>query len=196
MTLLRLLWELYDRAFVFAARLRRVGRGPEALLVVRIVRHAGGPLTLPDGTRILPGTPVGELHYLSSHLRALHAHHRPEAAVGMAVLHSTLTSLEQLALFVVTQPAYRDLPAFYADTLFHRGAERLGFQIVELPPSCRKSFLRHYLRWLLAVYHPQGFRRLRRHADALEPKTLWMSRRELLDRYLSPKVRPLKRRVP
>ena len=78
------------------------------------MKQASTPLSLSDGTRIMPGDPVGELHLWNDHVP-----HFPSGGptLGWARrAHALMVhSLSLLADHVATQPEWQGVQAFYAD---------------------------------------------------------------------------------
>jgi 5-methyltetrahydrofolate--homocysteine methyltransferase len=59
-----------------------------------------------------------------------------------------------------------------------------GFEVVDLQfPPLRRFFAGTYLRWVMSVYHPQGFDRLSHRRSELEPKGVFITRDAILQRY-------------
>ena len=94
-------------------RIREFTDDPNCLLRLAM-KQASTPLSLSDGTRIMPGDPVGELHLWNDHLL-----HFPSGGptLGWARrAHALMVhSLSLLADHVATQPEWQGVQAFYAD---------------------------------------------------------------------------------
>ena len=78
------------------------------------MKQASSPLSLNDGTRIMSGDPVSELHLWNDHV--------PQFPSGGPTLgwarraHALMVhSLSLLADHVATEPEWQGVPAFYAD---------------------------------------------------------------------------------
>ncbi len=177
---------MYERLFVRFAALDAVEPGTNTLLFVRLIRYRGETIILPDGTTLRAGDPAGELHFHSSTLTTFHSvggHRASTTRLAVVALHRTRQALRHLARYVSEKEKYRSVQVFFGKTLLYRGALGLGFTVTELLPGREKTFLSLYLRWLLAVYHPKGWRRLADNSAALVPKGVWISRRQLLHHY-------------
>ena len=94
-------------------RIREFTDDPNCLLRLAI-KQASTPLSLSDGTRIMPGDPVGELHLWNDHLL-----HFPSGGptLGWARrAHALMVhSLSLLADHVATEPEWQGVQAFFAD---------------------------------------------------------------------------------
>jgi len=155
--------------------------GPPVLRVG--VAQFPGP-ALPDGAGgvIAPGAPLAELHFHNVTLgddsarptRAVHAWHRVYRAMGDA------------ARLLRRDPRFRHCRVVGGITLLDAAAPiaRLGFR--RLPArGFRMWFMRLYLVFLMAIFHRQGFRVLRR-LPRLKPVGVWMPLPEFLERFDPP----------
>ena len=159
--------------------------GHPTLLSVRLRRYRGRALMLNDGTCIRPGDAIGEIHFHNGVLKELVAARDGPAQAGFAalrVLKELKRSLGELARWAATHQ--EGVKAVMGITVLHRGAERLGFTLCELP-SWLKIPARLYQGWLLAAYHPQGLPRVRLHHRKIVPRMVAMGTRELIRRYLT-----------
>jgi hypothetical protein len=144
--------------------------------------HRGRPLILADGTDIKPGDPIGVIHLNNERASALHGSRPGARRVGLAARRAFHASLEALAEHARRSSRYRPLKAFTAATIFHRGTERMGFEVRPLSRPLLSRIVAAYERGLLALFHPLGRRRLGRPRFA-EAREIWISRDDLLRRY-------------
>lgn len=75
-----------------------------------------------------------------------------------------------------------EIKAIHGMTPFHRGSQRLGFTVMELPDTLWKRLSQFYLAGLRQGYYPQGARRLA-GTKPLTLKEVWMSKGKLLEKY-------------
>jgi len=150
-------------------------------------------LELPDGTRIVKGQQVGIIHIWGDHLPVI-----PSSGADLAWARQTVRRLERslhlLAQHVSAHPALAHVPAIGNETVFPYTTgtvcmlQRIGFTVS--PPVPPSSVFGHLYRfgarlwtWLLRrAYNPESASR-ESFAD-LEIRSMWMSRRTLLDHHL------------
>ena len=140
-------------------------------------RYRGPGLVLMDGTTVNSGDPVGELHLDNHRAAALHL----EGGGGFRFRQEIYRLLPALALDLCSCPEYRDINAVYGSSLFWRSTalmSKTGFEQRPLPPFTR-WWLGTWERILLAGYHPEGHRRLRK-GRRTETRQVWITRRTLL----------------
>ena len=144
---------------------------------IKKARYRGPGLVLTDGTAVNSGDPVGELHLDNQRAAALHL----EGNGGFRFRQEIYRLLPALALDLCTCPEYREINAVYGATMFWRSPalmSKTGFEQRPLPPFTR-WWLGTWERILLASYHPQGQRRLRK-GRRTETRQVWITRRTLL----------------
>lgn len=167
------LWERWEAYFARTAGLRPVG-DPAGLVQIATVQYRGPQVAEGGQVLLRRGDRAIELHFTS----------RVLAAAGpLKARHLLAEALPFLAEQLRVDPELAGIGVIYGTTLFHRGAERFGFRILPLPSGWRTNLLGAYLRFLLGLYHPEGFERLRSRREALTPRLVAMARQELLRRY-------------
>lgn len=164
---------------------------PDCLLRLAI-RRAPAELSLRDGTRVVLGDPVGELHLWNDHLP-----HFPTSGptLGWArrVHNLMVHSLSLLANFVASEPEWQSLQAFYADVPIsprrslasvRRASLRYGFEPELRHPTFWRSFcdaLESLLLGSLAyAYNPPS---LGRQAFLRHRQRIWNARPTLIRLY-------------
>lgn len=170
------IWHVWDRLY----RLITHVRSTQAHSVFYATKHIyqGISLTYHDGTVLRPGDTAMELHFNNAVLAPLGV----EGRGGVRVRRLVFQSLPDLAQQV--RQVDHDVTMVYGVTLIHRGAQYFGFDTMALPDGFRSRILTFYLRFILALHHPEGWKRLRRHPTALVPRLVYMSKRELIQRYI------------
>jgi hypothetical protein len=180
-----------DRALRLVRGIRRFCDDPECLYRLSLGKAAEDTL-LPDGTHVRAGETIGILHLWSEHVPAIPAS-GADLAWACRTLRAARRSLRLLAEHVARDPAWREVRAFAADGLFlqaqggGRVLEGIGFITVR-PPEPLRAGGRLALRgrklwaWLLRkAFNPRSARGL--GPGDLFPRYLWLTRRELLQRY-------------
>lgn len=144
------------------------------LLMFRNITYKGKSLTLSDGTILVKGDQLLELHFNNKLL--LHTALQSKNAVHMitTMLHMMKATFSRMQTYV-DMPKYKDAKALYGVSLFHRGAKQFGFDILDLPTGGATPYQRFYLRMLLAIMHPSGRDRLKSNSSTLTPKILAVS---------------------
>ncbi len=166
----------------------------DPLCIIRIaMRTASADVCLRDGTRILQGDWVGELHFWNEQLPRMPPS-GPGFSWALTMQRQFLHSLNLLADRVALAQELAGIDAFRGDIMFagalSRGAKlaqvaaRHGFELVELKRS-RFAALHElidslFILCLIRTFNPAGLRnsvwRRRRYE-------VWISKRTLIERY-------------
>jgi peptidoglycan-N-acetylglucosamine deacetylase len=134
-----------------------------------------GDLLIEDGVAAI------DLHFQNETLIAISSASDNRAPVkALRLVRSGFTDLARVIEF---HPDYRDVQVISAMTLMNRGIEMLGFHVEDPEESKENRRLQAYMRFLMGMYHPLGFRRLRQGTKDLTLKLVWITREELLERY-------------
>ncbi|MGH7119071.1 MAG: YkoP family protein [Acetobacteraceae bacterium] len=165
----------------------------EPLCILRLSREqAGRRLLLSDGTTIVPGEPVGELHFWSEHMTTF-ARRGPDLAWAVETYRRLRLSFRLLAGALESDCAWRDLRAVFARWAFagafdtshqRRLIEEFGLDI--FPPDSRIAHRLHdlmqdFLLWgLLRAFNPRA---LGSHGFFRSRQELWVSKPSILARF-------------
>ncbi len=176
--------ERLERWFERKYQIREIGEGGYVLRL-GLIRHRGRRVVLSDGTVVTPGDPVAELHIDNRRAAALHKEETLQGGQGggLRFRREVFRLLPVLARDLATRPEYREINAVCGASLFWEGAPRAGFEHRPFPVFTR-WWLTWWERFLMTRYHPAGRRRLA-VGQRTELRQIWMSRRTLLERYLS-----------
>lgn len=171
---------------------------PEGDCILRIAfAKSDRELTLSDGTKVLRGETIGELHFWNEHIPPM-PKDGPDLAWGLQFHRLMRRSLIELARYIEDAPEWKGVRAFRGETGVdaHDGLEqaveaigRLGFDLFPLGRSVSrlKPFLEFweniYLWGLIWTFNPASLKR-KRLLD-LRRCEIWISRRRLLERYKS-----------
>ncbi|MFQ6000927.1 MAG: hypothetical protein ACE5LG_04590 [Anaerolineae bacterium] len=169
--------------------------------IIRIAfRKSDRELTLSDGTNILQGETIGELHFWNERIPPM-PKDGPDLAWGLQFHRLMRRTLAELVRYIESAPEWRGIRAFRGETAvdgqegLKRATEvmgRLGFDLLPLGRSISrlKPFLEFweniYLWGLIWTFNPASLKG-KRLLD-LQRCQIWVSRRRLIERY-SPKSR-------
>lgn len=154
-------------------------------------------LTLSDGTRILQGETIGELHLWNERIPPM-PKEGPDLAWGLRFHRLMRRSLAELVRYIESAPEWKGIRAFRGESAvdaqegLQQATEllgRLGFDLLPLGRSISrlKPFLEFweniYLWGLIWTFNPASLKG-KRLLD-LQRCQIWISRRRLLERYKS-----------
>jgi len=184
-------WRWWETRFQVAWDLDPVPSQGSMVPIFRLgkIRFRGSRLAL-SSVVLDHGDWFGELHFDNSELSRFSDDTRHVLKAYQAIRQS----LVDLASFVGQSEKYQDVLAFGGVTVLNAGKaiERLGFVRVPVVGWQRLS-MRLYLIWLMAMYHRQGWRSIKRYRH-LRPVLLVIDRQTLIQRYPSDGTSPT--RVP
>jgi hypothetical protein len=172
-----MVWPVWER---IAHRLWPTSNLPTTefgVLEFRLVSYNGRPLQLPGHGLITSGALVGELHCNNQNLlKAL-------TVTGASPVGIGRSELRCLARWATDADPDGKVVAFYGTT--YMTLMRLGFTRYDHPAGARAWMDQLFMIGLLALYSPEGVKRLRRGRIGLSssPPQMWISRRELLRLY-------------
>lgn len=172
-------WPIWEHITLLIHPVMPIPGATANLFRIQWRRYAGAPIDLPDGTHVVPGDRIGEIH-MNNHTIARVAAQVPSWQL-MRLLRSDMRALARWA----TDPAFpADVRAFYGFTLLGSGAARLGFTLRSRRITLRTRLDRFFMMGLLALYNPSGRARLSEGTTyRTYPVEVWISRDELLRRY-------------
>ncbi len=153
--------------------------GGEPFLRIGHIRYRGPDVKLADGTMMRTGDPMGEIHFGNPAISQFSG----QAASGLRALHGVMRALGDLARWIEAHPEYQDIKAVGGVTLLDaaHAIGKLGFQR-ESVRGWTKWSMWFYLVFLMAVYHRDGWKTLRRFRH-LKPVMILMARDVFIQRY-------------
>jgi len=177
---LRRVWTWWEIRFTRRWDIDSVPNRAGGVPILRLgkIRYRG-PVVVLDGETIRPGMPMGEIHFGNPALSRLSG----DAVSGLKAFHAVLQSLRDVADYVRTRPKYQDVVVIGGITLLDAASaiEKAGFTRVPVR-GWTKWWLWFYLTFLMAIYHRDGWKNLRRF-PRLRPVLVLMSRTTLMNRY-------------
>lgn len=180
--LLITLWLQWEKLFQWVFRVKEIDNHDE-LLSLRVKNYRGKPIQLKDGNVLKRGDRVAELHLNNEKLFAISTHIRTPVQLAVQLIHGVDKEMPKIAGLLQHHPTYQHVKGLYGVSLINRGTKKFGFSVVDLPKGPFFIFSRMYLRLLLYILHPEGKKRLKTKKELLVPKTIAISKADLLKRY-------------
>ena len=178
-------WPIWERIYDLFLPTTEIPNAPHGVLRVHFGRYHGKPITLPDGTHVARGARVTELHFNNLKLGAASRTATPFQLARM--IADDMGALAAWAAQADRQSLVARSVAVHGLTLIGRAAPRLGFTVRERSVTLLAWFDRFFMQGLLTIYNPDGLKRLQRGTTfGAYPMEVFMSRAELLRRYLTP----------
>ncbi|WP_334076854.1 YkoP family protein [Paenibacillus sanfengchensis] len=176
-------WMAWEQGFERWSRARSLYSGNYGICKMFVTKYRGPVIDCQDGTQIVPGDWVGELHLdnriILEMLRSQNANQ-----VALRVARLLRSSMREICADIETHHKLGQVKALQGITLLHRGITHgLGFETHPLKHGTFRAFTTSYLRLLLSVFHPRNGQRIAPHAEKLVPLRLVMSRNALLRRF-------------
>jgi hypothetical protein len=152
-----------------------------SIFCIEVRRHKGCSIKLEDGCEVRPGDPVIKLHFNNAWIaEGL----RSGSGLGMGgfprgLIYYFKHGLQLLAT-EVAGGKYGGIVAVYGWTAFHANANRLGFQVIDLPNTLRIKLAQLHITALMQAHHIPWLKRPTTSRKSLQVKAVWLSRAELL----------------
>ncbi|TVY09172.1 polysaccharide deacetylase family protein [Paenibacillus cremeus] len=181
--ILAYLWHKSDEIFHHCFGVKPIRHANPPFFLYRVRRYLGGDLELADQSTLRRGDQVMELHFNNAMLVRLVSESRSLVQVAVQMLQMVRQALPYMAEILAQDPRYSEVKAIYGITMIHRGAERLGFTVMNLPEGWFSTLTRMYLRAQLSAIHPEGRLRLKGKQDVLIPKLVVLSVQALKQQY-------------
>lgn len=144
---------------------------------------AVGSSSLPVKTIVIrDGMPMVELHLQNLALQELVKIESPEK-MAIRGLREVRDSLREVALTLDHDPRFSDAHGVFGMTMMHRGMDKLGFHVEDVPDTLFNRWVTLLLTWIMILYHPHGRRRLKQGLEEMHPRLMWMTREELIRAY-------------
>lgn len=145
--------------------------------------QATSDLQHPGSLYLRNGQPMVELHLQNLALQELVKIASPEK-MAIRGLREVRDSLRDVAQALVYDERFQAAQGVFGMTMMHRGMDKLGFHLEDVPNTLFNRWIGLLLTWIMVLYHPQGRKRLRYGMAEMHPRLMWMTRSELLARYL------------
>ncbi len=179
---LPLFWRLLEEHFRRRYDIRVLENDPEALIAYNLWVYGGPEVLLNSGEEVRKGDRVMELHFRREALLPLIADGDPRR-VGLALKRLGERDLPRLTRALETDPELREVAAMHALTLFHRGIDRMGFEVHAMENRLAERWFSWYHQVLMARDAKEGAQRVKRHREKLVTRHIWVTRESLIRRW-------------
>lgn len=176
------LWALWDWIYFHCNRMQFVSKEDNLFRVVRKT-YKGLPLKTDDGTVIFPGDEIIKIHLYNYRIAQDIKRFPSELAYIYHFKRALLSSLQGLCAHILTLPNHDRIKGIMGTTMLNRGADRLGFTLCEVRPTCLSRAKDLLFKLIFLLIHPQGRQYLRQHGHKLKSKHVVMSLTTLKERY-------------
>jgi peptidoglycan/xylan/chitin deacetylase (PgdA/CDA1 family) len=173
------IWEIWERIYFRLAHIIEL-EDSESILHFSINTYRGKPLILKDGTLLERGDKFIELHLLNRKISDILGRHNSLMGASKEIERRLIFSIGKILEYIERNDIR--VKAMHGVTVLYRLAEKKNFDIFDFNPFSR-FFINIYEKFLLVVYHPLGFNRLKTKGRKLIPKSIWISLKSL-KRYL------------
>ncbi len=180
-------WLQYEKLFHLVFRLKAVrGSGDRTVFYYRKTTYNGPEVEMKEGDIIRKGDSVAEIHLDNDMLRRVSGRSTSPMAVIIHLIREMETALPSLSRQVLNDPETSSVKAIYGVTMIHRGTDRLGFQVFDLPENLFAKASRIYLRILFRVLTARPKKKAssrkgkERDKKPMTPRMLLMSREDIL----------------
>jgi hypothetical protein len=184
-----MLWGVWDTIYQRCTRLRYVDKDNNIFRVV-LLRYRGEPLVTSDQRVIRDGDLILKLHIHNYYFAKQSQGVKDDLRLVLLLRHHIMRSLPQLAAYLDGHKDRDRIKGIVGTTMLHKGVKPLGFSISDVPMNWFFRYKRWYLRLMVRLIHPDGKRRIQRWDREMPLKRVYMSKEELLRRYLPRQQEP------
>ncbi len=184
-----MLWGVWDTIYQRCTRLRYIDKGNNIFRIV-LLRYRGEPLVTTDQRVICHGDLILKLHIHNYYFATLCKGVKDDLRVALLLRHHIMRSLPQLAAYLDGHEERDRIKGVVGTTMLHKGVKPLGFSISDVPMTWFFRYKRWNLRLMVRLIHPDGKRRIERWDHEMPLKRVYMSKEELLRRYLPRQPEP------
>lgn len=177
-------WRLWDIIYYHCTRLRYIDKHNHNIFRVVVKKYRDSALKAGADTIVKAGDYYVKLHIHNCQLALRLRGIQSDMRLGMAALKEVKRSLPALASYVANHPQMDKIVGIVGTTILHRGARPLGFHVQEIRSPVFRLFKTWFFKFILSLCHPHGVSRIRHRTDQLVAKRVFMSKEELLKRYL------------
>lgn len=178
-----ILWGIWDELYQRCTRLRYIEKGNNIFRIVRM-RYRGEPLVTSDNRVISKGDLILKLHIHNYYFATLSKGVKDDLRVALLLRQQIMRSLPQLASYLNNMEERDEIKGIVGTTTLNKGVTPLGFSVSNVPMSWFFRYKRWYLKLMIRFIHPDGKKRMKTWDQDVPLKRVYMSKEELLRRYL------------
>jgi hypothetical protein len=173
------IWQLWDIIYFLFTRLHYVERGKN-IFRVAVKKYRGESIQTADGVNLERGDWYVQLH-LHNVLLARLLLQSPAQEFGWAITlrRCISSSLPALVQFINHHPHRNEIQVIVGTTLLHRNADRLGFEVSDIPNRVTRLVRSFTARCIFLLCHPNGLREMLSRKNHLTPKRVFISKKKL-----------------
>lgn len=175
-------WLVWEQCFHVLFSLKKTS-DPDRVFHYRVTKYHGEPITMQDGNVLHHGDKVIELHFDNQKLFEMGMNSRSTMHIAIQLIRGVEHALPYFAKEIADHPQLSDVKALYGISMIHRGADKMGFTVQDLPKGFFSKISQVYLKFLLSVMHPKGKSRVKDRSTTLVPKSIVLSTDLLMKRY-------------
>ncbi|OPA80428.1 polysaccharide deacetylase family protein [Paenibacillus selenitireducens] len=175
-------WLVWEQCFHVLFNLKKTA-DPDPTFHYRVTTFHGESITMQDGNVLHKGDQVMEIHFDNQKLFDMGMNSRSTVHIAIQLIRGVEKALPYFAEEIVKNPQLSNVKALYGVSMIHRGADKLGFSVHDLPKGLFATLTQMYLKILLSVIHPKGKSRVKDRSTALVPKSIVLSAELLKKRY-------------
>lgn len=179
----RVLWSLFERLIRRLAGIEDIGSGKTSIWRIALRRYRGKDWHMPDGSVLHPGDYYLELHINNERLLSLINENTTIERMAITAMREVQRGIPELVQLLNNDERFKNVNVLLGITLLHRGTGRFGFTAYDMKPGLFFKITCWYEKWLLALFHPGGFKSLKTYRETLSPKYVVLTRQELMNRY-------------
>lgn len=177
------IWGMWDALYQRCTRLRYVEKGRNIFRIV-LLRYRGETLTTSDNREIRAGDLILRLHIHNYRFACECDGIENDIKMVLLLRRMVAHSLPQLASYLAALPQSHEIKGIVGTTMLNKGVEQLGFSISDVPMNWFFAYKRWYLKYLLLIIHRNGWERMKNFDQRTTLSRVYMSKEELLRRYL------------
>ncbi|MTT32386.1 hypothetical protein GMB86_10250 [Terrilactibacillus sp. BCM23-1] len=170
------IWSIWEHGYHYFLRLK-LGHA-EDLLYFKVKTYTGPSLKLNDDEYLNKGDTVIELHFNNKLLFKNFMNAKSEIQMATNLVRSMKLTLQRFDTYLnEIEDQKLDIKALYGVTILYKGAEFLGFNVIDVPSKWSSRWLQLCFKTILVIAHPNGKKRLSNTHTDLSPRIITVSKK-------------------